>query len=463
MTALSVLQQVSALSDRFAFALPTDDGTTTLPAVAAIRHILATRLRADPCDGTAYRMIAGILAHVGLLRQAHICAAGSLVHALGRDFIDLRHVTTTTVAEAVSGQGVRVAPVTFHEPLEHYSPSRGVDLPCPPLLSRRPVTRRNHYAVEIARGRVAVGNVGYAVFTEDGAYLSDFCGNDGCLVAAADPAHRKRLVWLGGTVLTLANAYGNSNFHWMFETLPRLGLLRAAGIDLSAIDRVMVRPLHAYQIEILAGLGIPPEKLIFTSEVSHFAADRLIVTSNLEHYDHAHNPPSIEIEGWICRFLATAFGFPDRDPDPAARRIHISRRKAAWRNLVNQEEVSGYLEANGFQTVHFEDLTLAQKHHLLRSAEVVTGLFGAGFAHLPFCRPGTRVVPFYPPECITDSYWMVCNHMNLEHHHVIGDSAHRFYPAAQAGRNFATVDTLVDIDRLHRTFQAAGLTGLRHP
>lgn len=425
---------------------------------AAIRHVLGTMLRDDPSDGAAYRLIGQILHGMGRTYEAQVCCAGSLVQAIGADRIDLSGLRVRSVDEAVAaGEAVRRVSVVIGQELRTYRPSRSFDGSCPPALDARPARQRPYFVAAVEGGRCVVGNVGYAVFTRAGTYLSDFCSNDGRVVAAGDPAKRAPERRLAGTVLVLANAYANGNFHWMFETLPRLLLAQTAGYGLDAIDHVLVRPLFPHQIEALERLGVPRSKLVFTHDHTNVVADRLIVTSNVESYDHAFQPPSIEIEGWICRFLSTAFRFPPAEARPAGRRLHISRKKAAWRNLVNQDDVNAFLERNGFETVYFEDMSLADKHRALNGADVVAGLFGAGFTHLPFCRPGTRVILFYPEECVTDSYWTVCNHMGLEHFHVIGESVRKYFPLSQAGRNFATVDTLVNLDHLRRTLQIAGV------
>lgn len=442
------------------------DGTggETLRAGEAIRRILDTDLRRDPSDGIAYRRIAAILWSLGRRDEAKICVAGSMLKAIDPAWVDLSSVPSLTAEEASADptSGVRKLDIVTRQPETPYRASKTWDGTCPPALAARErKPSRPLFVVEVTGGRAVTGNIAYGIFTHDGRYLTDFCGNDGRLIGAADPAARAPLRHLPGTTIFLAHAYANSNFHWMLETLPRFLPLRVAGFDPARADHILTRPLFPYQIEALALLGVAPEKLVFVHDHTHVSTDRLIVTSNIESYDYSVEPPSIEVEPWISHFIAGGFGFSAPSPEQAVRRVHISRKRAQWRNIVNQDDVTAFLEENGFTTVYFEDMTLEEKYRVLNGAEVVTGLFGAGFTHLPFCRPGTKVVLFYPGGALTDTYWTLCNHAGLEHHHLLCEDINNYFPLSQRGRVSGTIDTIVNLDHLKRTLRGAGLTDLR--
>lgn len=434
-------------------------GAVDLTAGEAVRRVIAAELRRDPSCGTAYRRIAAILWGLGRRDAAEICVAGSLLKAIPPEMVDLSGVTAKTLAAAVAdpAEGARRVAIHIAQPTTPYARSRSFDGSCPPTLEARPQRPHpTHCVAELAGGRCVTGNVAYGIFTRTGSYLTDFCGNDGRLVGASDPAAWPPAIHLPGTAVCLTHAYSNGNFHWMLETLPRFFLLRGAGFDPAKADHIVTRPLPPYQIEALIRLGVDPGRLRFTPDFAHVTADRLVITSNVEHYDYSVHPPRMEVEPWVAHFIGSAFGFPPTPPEQAVRRVHISRKKAGWRNIVNQDDVTAFLEANGFVTVFFEDMTLEEKHRTLNGAEIVVGLFGAGFAHLPFCRPGAKALLIYPQGVETDTYWTLCEHAGLEHHHLVCEDVRHFFPLSQQGRKFTTLDALVNLDHLARALRATG-------
>lgn len=444
------------------------DGSGGKVALASeiIRGIIATELHRDPSSRLGYRQVATILSRLGRAEAADICLAGSLLNVIPPEFVDLSKNRTANVDQAAAdpSEGVRRIVIHIAQQTTPFVRSRSFDGSCPPTMEARPQReRRPHFVAILAGGRCIANNVAYGVFTRMGTYLTDFCRNDGRLIGASDPAHWPRAAHLPGTAVCLTHAYSNGNFHWMMETLPRFFLLRSAGVDPAQADHIVTRPLQPYQIEALVRLGVDPSRLRFTPDFAHVTADRLVVTSNVEHYDYSTHPPSIEMEPWVAHFVNSAFGFPPVPPERAVRRVHISRKKATWRSIVNQDDVTAFLNANGFVTVDFEDMTLEEKHQTLNGAEMVVGLFGAGFTHLPFCRPGAKAVLIYPQGVETDAYWVLAQHAGLEHYHFVCEDIRHFFPLSQKNRVFITRDVLVNLDHLARALRLAGAEDVADP
>ncbi|PSN14742.1 hypothetical protein C7293_10220 [filamentous cyanobacterium CCT1] len=65
-------------------------------------------------------------------------------------------------------------------------------------------------------------------------------------------------------------------------------------------------------------------------------------------------------------------------------RVFIPRRGA--RSLINNDEVIELLEAKGFKTIYFEDLTVPEEWSIARNAKVAITVHGAGSYHLLFNR-----------------------------------------------------------------------------
>ena len=71
-----------------------------------------------------------------------------------------------------------------------------------------------------------------------------------------------------GTTLSLLTDFGATNYaHFLLDALGRLGLVAAAGIDLAAVDRILVpKPCSENARRILAALPLPKEKIVLVDE-----------------------------------------------------------------------------------------------------------------------------------------------------------------------------------------------------
>lgn len=72
--------------------------------------------------------------------------------------------------------------------------------------------------------------------------------------------------------------------------------------------------------------------------------------------------------------------------DMSMERIFISRR--GTRQLINNDEVSSFLEDRGFKTCYFEDFPVSEKWSIARDAKFVVAINGAAVANLVFNRLG---------------------------------------------------------------------------
>ena len=79
-----------------------------------------------------------------------------------------------------------------------------------------------------------------------------------------------------------------------------------------------------------------------------------------------------------------------------AKRIYISRNDAQLRRVSNEDRLLPILAERGFERVVLKGLPMARQVQYFRQAEAVIGPHGAGLAHTAWCKPGTKVVEFFP-------------------------------------------------------------------
>jgi tetratricopeptide (TPR) repeat protein len=100
-------------------------------------------------------------------------------------------------------------------------------------------------------------------------------GNHGILMA------EKLQPWktIDGTIAVLSSLSNDMYFHWMCDVLPRLQLLQLGGIQWDGIDKFLVSNHLPFQQETLSLFGVPPSKILETSQNRHVHAENLIVPS----------------------------------------------------------------------------------------------------------------------------------------------------------------------------------------
>ncbi|MBD1995959.1 DUF563 domain-containing protein [Leptolyngbya sp. FACHB-541] len=254
-----------------------------------------------------------------------------------------------------------------------------------------------------------------------------------------------------GKVAVLSGLSGHVYFHWMVDVLPRLELLRQNGITWDEIDYFLVNSYQQpFQKETLTQLGIPLEKVLESDYHPHLEAEWLIVPSFAGHLGWAQT--------WAVNFLRREF-LPQKSATISGtghlnksfeypERLYISRSKARYRNVLNETEVIHLLEQYGFAVITLESLSFQQQIALFAAAKVIIAPHGSGLTNLIFCRSGTRIVELVSPHYIRHYYWVISQHLRLEHYYLPGEGFVCQPLRELMYQNPLTEDILVGLDAL---------------
>lgn len=251
---------------------------------------------------------------------------------------------------------------------------------------------------------------------------------------------------IDGTVAVLSGLLNDVYFHWMFDILPRIELLRRSEIDLACIDYFLIKSRNflPFHVETLDALDIPKEKRIETYKFPHIKATKLIVPSF---------PGSIAwMPKWSCDFLKSVF-LEEKATEQAEKieRIYISRDNVANRRIINENEVIKFLNKFGFKSVTLESMSVAEQASLLADAKVVVAPHGSGLTNIVFCRPGTKVIEIFSQNFVYHCYWLVSNLVGLEYYYLIGETFagvylnKLLYPSPRIEGIFVNLDSLLKI------------------
>lgn len=236
-------------------------------------------------------------------------------------------------------------------------------------------TDRARFVAEIPEGRVLF-DYGVVV-TPDGYLLADvspdFTG--GYNAASVEAFVLPSPMRLPGRVALLTTNAHQRYYHWMFDILPRLQVLRTSGVS---YDHVIVNNVTPFQIESLDRLGI--RHLAIEPSIDGQLVPDVLILPSLAAPMHAMTTE-------VCTFLRNSF-IPSGPSTTADRLIYVSRGDALTRRVVNEPELIATVERLGFSVVSLSGLSIVDQAVLFAQARMVIGPHGAGFTNLVFAQPG---------------------------------------------------------------------------
>ncbi len=235
---------------------------------------------------------------------------------------------------------------------------------------------------------------------------------------------------IDGTLVPLLGTTDANYFHWMFESLARLGVYRRCAV--AGPVRFAVRKLSSVQRDFLRLAGVEDEQLLVVDEGS-LSADQVLFCSrgmssivNLSH-------PAIR---FLTSLRAVALG--DREMTAPSDRIYISRRSARRRRILNEPDVEAVLRQHGFMILETELLSAREQIQIFAGAQSVLGVHGAGLTNILFAPTGCDVIELAP-----------------EGQDLSGATLYRGLASA-CGHTYASLvcreegrDVVVDLDALH--------------
>jgi hypothetical protein len=210
-------------------------------------------------------------------------------------------------------------------------------------------------------------------------------------------ASRRATSPLPGTTLSLLTDFGATNYaHFLLDALGRLGLVEAAGIDLAAVDRILVpKPCSENARRIVTALPLPQEKILWVDEgdAAVLRPERLLAPT-YPGMPCCYAPEPVEF--LRSHVLGAA---PATTP---STRLYVDRADGS-RTLENRAEVIALMKEHGFSI--YNPAEHDDQPADFAAASVVVGAHGAGLANLVFCRPGTRILEFMPMDHVRPYYF----------------------------------------------------------
>ena len=217
-----------------------------------------------------------------------------------------------------------------------------------------------------------------------------------------EPAPAGPPLAVAGTVLALADLSAEIHYHWLLDSLPRLGLslaLARGGAELAwpADWHLWHNGGNSERVRrsLVDDLGIPPERLIDARRHPDLTAERLLVPGPLHHFGW----PSRRARAWLRRrYLKPDQRGPRRQG--RGRRLWLVRGASARRPVFGEAALLAQLEQQGLalEPIVLEGLSLREQAACIAGAELLVLAHGGALAGLAFARPGTQVLELHQPR-----------------------------------------------------------------
>ena len=200
------------------------------------------------------------------------------------------------------------------------------------------------------------------------------------------PTLPRRVELLSSHAVVGAPFADGNYYHWVADAFSRMHLLDALTSAWRAeVDSVLV-PSSASYVKAFLELGGVTAPTRVMNRKAVFAVERLIVPFLLK--------PAFEPPPWLPAMLRRLVE-PDSGRTPGNRRLWVSRGRASFRRIRNEDDLLSVLSAHGFEVVNLEDLSVKEQLRLLSDSSVVAGPHGAGFVNCAVCAPGSSLLEVF--------------------------------------------------------------------
>ena len=282
------------------------------------------------------------------------------------------------------------------------------------------------------------------VFLSSGCYAREWAFSRELLSQAEEyrmPSLRPRR-YMKGNYYSLFWIHWSNYFHWLHDSLLRLYRIS----EFVPPDTRFIVPanLPPRWQESLACLGLPSAQLVEYDGESVWRLENLFFSSYTK---RASYDLPVELD-WFRRRIWQNAGISE---PKRAKRIYISRERAAWRKIVNEAQVRECVASFGFESHVLEALTFQEQVKLFSQAEIVVGCHGAGNANMLFAPPHATMIEIFSPNYVQNSYWSMCDGLDVTYWYLTAHAAPTTDPTRNPG--YPLEDIRVPLDALSQIIE----------
>jgi capsular polysaccharide biosynthesis protein len=207
---------------------------------------------------------------------------------------------------------------------------------------------------------------------------------------------RKKVKLKDEKFLLIFDYWSNSIFHWMCDALPRLEAVKDMAKDCVLLLPEFFR--YTYIHDTLKAFEFKDIHLLKNSELVNctnlYAPGHVTVSGQMR--------PSniVALRKTLLQYFQPQFRGNLNHPN-----IYISRKKAKYRKVINEEAMVPILKQHNFEIICFEDFTTAEQVELSYNARNIISIHGANLTNIIFMQEKGRVLEFRKKEDILNNYF----------------------------------------------------------
>jgi capsular polysaccharide biosynthesis protein len=206
----------------------------------------------------------------------------------------------------------------------------------------------------------------------------------------------------------LAVTGGDTYFHWLFEVLPKVGILQRFLPERAGLKYVVNSLAAAFQRQTLELAGIRLADCIALDKNPSWRFRECWVPSYPGHI----GVPSMEAIGFLRGLVR---GHPKKVV--GGKRIFLKRREPT-RRLLEGIAIEKYLKKLGFRVLDPATISFSEQAKLFQNAEVIVSAHGAALANIVFCRRKTIIVEIFSGKYVNLCYQHLAGACGLFHYAV---------------------------------------------
>jgi|GEM_PF-2650662 len=216
--------------------------------------------------------------------------------------------------------------------------------------------------------------------------------------------------------LVATNMWAHGFFHWILDTLPRLYAVK----DLTK-DLIFILPKSYEENDIKKGwtpfyleslLPFQFKAILEVEENALLSVPHLVVPS---HTAESGNYNAEIIKGMRNMYHKFFVNQAKEPPLNLGNKIYITRQKAFWRKVKNDNVVIPILESYGFRAINLEDYTFSQKVQIAYHAKYVTGIFSSGQTVAAFMQAGSFLLDLRPKDTHNLAIYSLCDAIDVHY------------------------------------------------
>jgi len=214
---------------------------------------------------------------------------------------------------------------------------------------------------------------------------------------------------VAGTSVVAHHAYFSNYYHFTSEVLPRIYLIR----DLAPEVNLLLHEASPKFVQEYVSL-------FNFKNIIYIKDDELALTEAL--IFPTFTAPGLSQNGELMKEMAQWIktqvpfksdhleGFPN---------IYISRGKAAYRKLLNEQELIAVIKDYDFKIVNLEDYSVAEQIYLLSQTRNLIAAQGAGMTNLLYMPAGGLIINLIHQEHHDLSFYNLTSSLNKNHDYIL--------------------------------------------